>query len=102
MFLSLFLVFFVGIIGGILFEKIKMPKSIFYLIMGILFGGGCLNLIDPSLEDISDYLRQIALIIILTRSGLALDFKSLIKIGKPAILMCFLPASFEIIGITIF
>lgn len=102
MFLSLFLVFFVGVIGGILFEKIKIPKIIFYLIMGILFGGGCLNLIDPSLEDISDYLRQIALIIILTRSGLALDFKSLIKIGKPAILMCFLPASFEIIGITIF
>lgn len=102
MFLSLFIVFFVGVIGGILFEKIKIPKIIFYLIMGILFGGGCLNLIDPSLEDISDYLRQIALIIILTRSGLALDFKSLIKIGKPAILMCFLPASFEIIGITIF
>lgn len=94
--------FFVGVIGGILFEKIKIPKIIFYLIMGILFGGGCLNLIDPSLEDISDYLRQIALIIILTRSGLALDFKSLIKIGRPAILMCFLPASFEIIGIIIF
>lgn len=102
MFLSLFLVFFLGVIGGILFEKIKIPKIIFYLIMGILFGGGCLNLIDPSLEDISDYLRQIALIIILTRSGLALDFKSLIKIGRPAILMCFLPASFEIIGIIIF
>lgn len=102
MFLSLFLVFFVGVIGGILFEKIKIPKIIFYLIMGILFGGGCLNLIDPSLEVISDYLRQIALIIILTRSGLALDFKSLIKIGRPAILMCFLPASFEIIGIIIF
>lgn len=102
MLLSLFLVFFVGVIGGILFEKIKIPKIIFYLIMGILFGGGCLNLIDPSLEDISDYLRQIALIIILTRSGLALDFKSLIKIGRPAILMCFLPASFEIIGIIIF
>lgn len=102
MFLSLFLVFFVGIIGGILFEKIKIPKIIFYLIIGILFGGSCLNLIDPSLEAISDYLRQIALIIILTRSGLALDFKSLIKIGRPAILMCFLPASFEIIGITIF
>lgn len=102
MFLSLFLVFFAGVIGGILFEKIKIPKIIFYLIMGILFGGGCLNLIDPSLEVISDYLRQIALIIILTRSGLALDFKSLIKIGRPAILMCFLPASFEIIGIIIF
>lgn len=94
--------FFVGVIGGILFEKIKIPKIIFYLIIGILFGGGCLNLIYPSLDVISDYLRQIALIIILTRSGLALDFKSLIKIGRPAILMCFLSASFEIIGIIIF
>lgn len=94
--------FFVGVIGGILFEKIKIPKIIFYLIIGILFWGGCLNLIYPSLDVISDYLRQIALIIILTRSGLALDFKSLIKIGRPAILMCFLPSSFEIIGIIIF
>lgn len=102
MFLSLFLIFFVGIIGGILFEKIKIPKIIFYLLMGILFGSSLLNIINPSLEQISDYLRQIALIIILTRSGLALDFKTLIKIGRPAILMCFLPASFEIIGITIF
>ena len=102
MFLSLFLIFFVGIIGGILFEKIKIPKIIFYLLMGILFGSSLLNIIDPSLEQISDYLRQIALIIILTRSGLALDFKTLIKIGRPAILMCFLPARFEIIGITIF
>lgn len=102
MFLSLFLIFFVGIIGGILFEKIKIPKIIFYLLMGILFGSSLLNIIDSSLEQISNYLRQIALIIILTRSGLALDFKTLIKIGRPAILMCFLPASFEIIGITIF
>ena len=94
MFLSLFLIFFVGIIGGILFEKIKIPKIIFYLLMGILFGSSLLNIIDPSLEQISDYLRQIALIIILTRSGLALDFKTLIKIGRPAILMCFLPASY--------
>lgn len=102
MFLSLFLIFFIGVIGGIVFEKIKIPKIIFYLIIGILFGSSYLNLIDSSLEAISDYLRQIALIIILTRSGLALDFKSLIKIGRPAILMCFLPATLEIIGITIF
>ena len=102
MFLSLFLIFFVGVIGGILFEKIRIPKIIFYLILGILFGGGCLDLIDPSLEAISDNLRQIALIIILTRAGLALDFKSLVKNGRAAILMCFLPASLEIIGVTIF
>lgn len=57
MFLSLFLIFFVGIIGGILFEKIKIPKIIFYLLMGILFGSSLLNIIDPSLEQISDYLR---------------------------------------------
>lgn len=102
MFLSLFLIFFVGIIGGNLFEKIKIPKIIFYLLMGILFGSSLLNIIDPSLEQISDYLRQIALIIILTKSGLVLDFKILIKIVRPAIFMYFLPASFEIIGITIF
>lgn len=53
-------------------------------------------LIYPSLDVISDYLRQIALIIILTRSGLALDFKSLIKIGRPAILMRFLPAALKL------
>lgn len=61
-----------------------------------------LNLADPSLINISSYLRQIALVIILTRSGLSLDFSALKKIGRPAILMCFVPATFEILGIAIF
>ena len=102
MFLSLFLVFGLGIIGGYIFEKIKLPKLVFYIILGILLGPSIFDVIDDTLINISSYLRQIALIIILTRSGLSLDVSTLKKIGRPAFLMCFLPACFEIIGITIF
>ncbi len=102
MFLSLFLVFGLGIIGGYIFEKIKLPKLVFYIILGILLGPSIFDVIDDTLINISSYLRQIALIIILTRSGLSLDVSTLKKIGRPAFLMCFLPACIEIIGITIF
>ena len=102
MFLSLFIIFFVGIIGGILLEKIRIPKIIWYLILGILMSSSVFNIIDEGLLKISSYLRQIALVIILTRSGLSLDLKGLKEIGRPAILMCFLPALFEIVGIAIF
>lgn len=102
MFLSLFIIFFFGIVGGLLFEKIRLPKLVWYLILGILIGPSFLNVVDPSLLEISSYLRQIALVIILTRSGLSLDLKTLKEIGRPAVLMCFVPATFEIIGITIF
>ena len=102
MFLSLFIVFTLGVLGGFLFEKIRLPKLIFYIILGILLGPSLFNVIDESLLNISSYLRQIALVIILTRSGLSLDFKTLKQIGRSAILMCFLPACFEIAGVTIF
>ena len=102
MFLSLFIIFFVGIIGGILLEKIRIPKIIWYLILGILMSTSVFNIIDEGLLKISSHLRQIALVIILTRSGLSLDLKGLKEIGRPAILMCFLPALFEIVGIAIF
>lgn len=102
MFLSLFIIFFVGIIGGIVLEKIRIPKIIWYLILGILMSTSVFNIIDEGLLKISSYLRQIALVIILTRSGLSLDLKGLKEIGRPAILMCFLPALFEIVGIAIF
>lgn len=102
MFLSLFIIFTFGILGGILFDKIKLPKLVWYLVLGILMGPSVLNVIDDSLLNISSYLRQIALIIILTRSGLSLNVKNLKKIGRPAVLMCFIPASFEIIGVLIF
>jgi NhaP-type Na+/H+ or K+/H+ antiporter len=101
-FLSLFIIFGGGILGGFLFEKIKLPKLVWYIILGILIGPSVFNIIDDTLLSISSHLRQIALVIILTRSGLSLDIKSLKKIGRPAILMCFLPACFEIAGITIF
>ena len=101
-FLSLFIIFVCGIIGGFLFEKIKLPKLVWYLILGILIGPSLLNIVDDTLLSISSILRQIALVIILTRAGLSLDLKNLKRIGRPAILMCFVPACFEIVGITIF
>lgn len=102
LFLSLFIIFAGGILGGFLFEKIHLPKLVWYIILGILIGPSLLNIVDETLISISSYLRQIALVIILTRSGLSLDINNLKKIGRPAILMCFLPPCFEIVGITIF
>ncbi|MDZ5001411.1 sodium:proton antiporter, partial [Clostridium perfringens] len=68
------------------------------ILTGIILGPHMLNLIDGSILGISSELRQIALVIILTRAGLALDIKDLKKVGRPAILMCFVPATFEILG----
>ena len=101
-FLSLFIIFTCGILGGLIFEKIKLPRLVWYIILGILIGPSVFNIVDDTLINISSYLRQIALVIILTRSGLSLDINNLKKIGRPAILMCFVPACFEIIGVTIF
>ena len=101
-FLSLFIIFTCGILGGFIFEKIKLPKLVWYIILGILIGPSVLNIVDDTLINISSYLRQIALVIILTRSGLSLDINNLKIIGRPAILMCFVPACFEIVGVTIF
>lgn len=102
MFFSLFIILFFGVVGGYIFEKIHLPKLIWYLILGILIGPSFFNIVDSQLLEISSYLRQIALVIILTRSGLSLDINSLKKIGRPALLMCFVPACFEILGVFIF
>lgn len=101
-FLSLAIIFLGGILGGFIFEKIKLPKLCWYITLGILIGPSLFNIIDSQLLSIASYLRQIALVIILTRSGLSLDIKHLKEIGRPAILMCFIPATFEIIGVLIF
>ena len=77
MFLSLGVIFVLGIIGGMIFEKIHLPKIVFYTIMGILLGPSVLGFLNEDLLNISSYLRQIALIIILTRSGLSLNIKKL-------------------------
>lgn len=102
MLLSVALILIVGMSLGWLCQKIKLPSLLGMLITGILLGPYGLNLIDASILGISAELRKIALIIILTRAGLSLDLSGLKKIGRPAVLMCFVPASFEIIGILIF
>lgn len=102
MFLSLGLVLILGFGFGVLFEKMKLPKIIGFIVIGIMLGSSFLGIIDESLLNVSATLRQIALVIILTRSGLSLDIKTLKEIGRPAILMCFVPATFEIVGIAIF
>lgn len=102
MFLSLGLVLILGFGFGVLFEKMKLPKIIGFIVIGIMLGSSFLGIIDESLLNVSATLRQIALVIILTRSGLSLDIKTLMEIGRPAILMCFVPATFEIVGIAIF
>lgn len=102
MLLSLALVFLCGMTLGKVFEKLKLPNLLGMLLTGILLGPYLLNLLDPTILNISTELRQIALIIILTRAGLNLDIQDLKKVGRPAILMCFVPATFEIIGMLIF
>ncbi len=102
MLLSLALLFLCGMAIGKVFEKLKLPKLLGMLLTGILLGRYMLNLLDSSILDISADLRQIALIIILTRAGLNLDIEDLKRVGRPAILMCFVPACFEIIGMRVF
>ena len=98
MLLSIALILLVGMSTSWICKKIKLPGLLGMLATGIVLGPYVLNLIDPSILNISSELRKIALIIILTRAGLGLDITGLKKIGRPAILMCFLPASFELLG----
>lgn len=101
MLFSISLILLVGMAMGWAFNKFKLPSLIGMLLTGIILGPFVLNLIDESILTISSELRKIALIIILTRAGLGLDISGLKKIGRPALLMCFLPATFELIGIII-
>lgn len=98
MLVSLALIFLCGLLMGSIFTKIKLPPLLGMLITGIVLGPYALNLLSPALLNISADLRQLALIIILTRAGLNLDIGDLKKVGRPAVLMCFLPACFEIAG----
>ncbi|MBD8950868.1 MAG: potassium transporter [Blautia obeum] len=98
MLLSISLIPILGMFMGWICQKIKLPSLLGMLITGIVLGPYVLNLLDDSILGISAELRKIALIIILTRAGLGLDLSGLKKIGRPAVLMCFVPASFELIG----
>lgn len=98
MLLSVGLILLVGMSLGRLCQKLKLPNLLGLLLTGVLLGPYVLDLLDPSILNISAELRKIALIIILTRAGLGLDISGLKKIGRPAVLMCFVPASFELLG----
>ena len=98
---SLALIFLVGMGLGWLVSKLRLPSLLGMLLTGILLGPYVLDLLDDSILGISADLRQLALIIILTRAGLSLNLEDLKKVGRPAILMCFVPACFEIAGMMI-
>lgn len=98
---SLGLIILPGFIIGWFLSKIKIPGLAGMILFGIVVGPYVLNLISEQMLNLSDQLRQMALVIILTRSGLNLDVKKLLKIGHSAILMCFLPATFEIVSVTL-
>ena len=101
MLLSISLILIVGMSMGYICSKLKLPSLIGMLATGIILGPYVLNLLDSSILEISADLRKIALIIILTRAGFGLDLSGLKKLGRPAILMCFVPATFELIGMII-
>ena len=86
---------------GQLCKMIKLPPLLGMLITGILLGPYTFNILDQSILGISAEIRKIALVIILSRAGLGLDLSGLKKIGRPALLMCFVPASFELVGTTL-
>lgn len=98
---SIALIILMGLSLAFIFDKLKLPRLIGMILTGIILGPYMLNVLDPTILNISSELRQIALVIILTRAGLALDIKDLRKVGRPAILMCFVPAVFEILGFII-
>lgn len=98
---SIALIILLGLFIGSIFTKLKLPSLVGMILTGIILGPHMLDLLDSSIIGISSELRQIALVIILTRAGLALDIKDLKKVGRPAILMCFIPATLEILGFII-
>ena len=98
MLLSISLILLVGMFMGYLCRRCRLPSLLGMLFTGILLGPYLLNILDESILGISAELRKIALIIILTRAGLGLDLSGLKRIGRPALLMCFVPATFELVG----
>lgn len=99
MLLSISLILIVGMFMGWLCQKCRLPSLLGMLATGMVLGPYVLDLLDGSILGISPELRKMALIIILTRAGLGLDTSGLKKLGRPAVLMCFVPASFELMGV---
>lgn len=95
---SLALIFLVGMALGWLAGRLRLPALVGMILTGMILGPYALNLLDSSLLSISGDLRQLALVIILTRAGLSLNLDDLKQAGRPAVLLCFVPACFEIAG----
>ena len=95
---SLALIFLFGLAMAEICQRCRLPRIVGMLITGILLGPHVLNLLDGSILSISADLRQMALIIILLKAGLSLDLSDLKRVGRPAILMSFVPALFELLG----
>ncbi|MCC3866682.1 cation:proton antiporter [Terrisporobacter mayombei] len=98
---SLAIIFLLGLLMGSIFNKLKLPSLMGMIFTGILLSPYAFNLLDDKILSISPDLRQLALVIILTRAGLSLDVKDLKKVGRPAVLMCFVPACFEILAVVL-
>lgn len=99
---SLAFIFLVGLSMAAICQYLKLPRIIGMLVTGIVLGPYVLDLLDPSILSISSELRQMALIIILLKAGLSLNLSDLKKVGRPAVMMSFVPASFEILAFFIF
>lgn len=98
---SLSLIFLVGLALGSICQKFKIPRIIGMLVTGIVLGPYVLDLLDPSILGISSELRKMALVIILLKAGLSLNLADLKKVGRPAVMLSFVPATFEILGYVI-
>lgn len=101
MLLSIALILLCGMSMSWICKKLKLPGLLGMLLTGIVLGPYVLNLLDENILNISSELRKMALIIILMRAGLGLDISGLKKIGRPAVMMCFVPASFELLGMMV-
>lgn len=102
MLMSLAFIFLIGLAMASICQKLGLPRIIGMLATGILLGPYALNVLDSSILSISSELRQIALIIILLKAGLSLNLQDLKKVGRPAVMLSCVPASFEILGYVIF
>lgn len=98
---SIALIMLIGMSAGWVCRKVKLPGLLGMLFTGIILGPYVFNLLDSSILLVSADIRKIALVIILTRAGLTLNLEDLKKVGRPAFLMCFVPATFEMIGMII-
>ena len=99
---SLAFIFLAGLTAASICQRIGLPRIIGMLAAGIIIGPYAFNLLDQSILGISADLRQMALIIILLKAGLTLNLSDLKKVGRPAVLMSFLPASFEVFAYFLF